>query len=191
MAYFLCLWCLTVNVLVWIQFVFGAIEDPSVLVEDDCTPGDDSTCPDGFCCVKEVSKTAFDFIHTFFPLETVLTKLVLSFVRSFVRSFIHKKPIAHTFQYNIWPTLRTIKLSTVGHFFNCTSNQTFVYRFSLQGIAYIPEATGPKPSYRIACLEYRQLDEFCYAKNNTDLCPCAPSLTCNPTSTGGAFGHCA
>jgi len=81
--------------------VFGAIEDPSVLVEDDCTPGDDSTCPDGYCCVKEVSKTAFDFIHTFFPLETVLTKLVLSFVRSFVRSFIHKKPIAHTFQYNI------------------------------------------------------------------------------------------
>ena len=101
MAYFLCLWCLTVNVLVWIQFVFGAIEDPSVLVEDDCTPGDDSTCPDGYCCVKEVSKTAFDFIHTFFPLETVLTKLVISFVRSFVRSFIHKKPIAHTFQYNI------------------------------------------------------------------------------------------
>ncbi|XP_045157017.2 uncharacterized protein LOC123523399 [Mercenaria mercenaria] len=88
------------------------IDGELIRIVDKCTPGDDSTCPSGKCCVKE-------------------------------------------------------------------------------GLAYIPEYTGPKPAYQIACKPYRQQGEFCYHShvhtNTHEVCPCAPSLNC---TSHGIFGHC-
>ncbi|KAL4234474.1 hypothetical protein ACF0H5_006120 [Mactra antiquata] len=60
-----------------------------------------------------------------------------------------------------------------------------------EGLAYIPEYTGPRPVYRIACNPYRQHGEFCYHQhvttNTYEVCPCAPTLNC---TSNGIFGHC-
>ncbi|XP_060558543.1 venom protein 164-like [Ruditapes philippinarum] len=83
-----------------------------VEIVDNCTPGDDSTCPTGKCCVKK-------------------------------------------------------------------------------GLGYLPEYTGPKPTYQIACKPFRQQGEFCYHRNVStilhEVCPCAPTLNCE---SHGIFGQC-
>ncbi|XP_041355030.1 uncharacterized protein LOC121372655 [Gigantopelta aegis] len=56
------------------------------------------------------------------------------------------------------------------------------------GIMYIPEATGPRPAYRIECRPLTTVGRLCYLRHSTEMCPCGAGLTCKASSS--FFGHC-
>ncbi|XP_046333581.1 uncharacterized protein [Haliotis cracherodii] len=91
-------------------------------------------------------------------------------------------------------TLKTIKGQLVNVVDNCDPadpNSCGAGKCCVkEGMAYIPEATGPKPAYVIRCQALGTAGRMCFlSMNSHETCPCASGLTCK-AGVLGFFGHC-